>query len=140
MSKPVTIVGRRASPTTRVAIGIARSAQGAAPAKWLADRQAELLPIPYFHVVFTLPAPIAAVAFQNKSAVYAILFKTVIEAVTTLAANPRRLGARIGGLAILHTWGQARTILTFIASCPAVDFRSMALDGFVTPEQLVGCR
>jgi hypothetical protein len=59
--------------------------------------------------VFTLPAPIAAVAFQNKSAVYAILFKTVIEAVTTLAANPRRLGAKVGGLAILHTWGQALT-------------------------------
>jgi hypothetical protein len=67
------------------------------------------LPVPYFHVVFTLPAPIAAIAFQNKGAVYAILFKAVIEAVTTLAANHRRLGARIGGLAILHTWGQALT-------------------------------
>jgi hypothetical protein len=76
---------------------------------WLADRQAELSPVPYFHVVFTMPAPIAAIAFQNKGAVYAILFKTAVEAMTALAANPRRLGARIGGLAILHTWGQALT-------------------------------
>ena len=83
--------------------------QGAARAQWLADRQAELLPVPYFHVVFTLPAPIAAIAFQNKGAVYAILFKTAVEALTTLAANHRRLGARIGGLTILHTWGQALT-------------------------------
>ena len=99
---------------TRIAYNSCRNrhcpkCQGAARAQWLADRQAELLPVPYFHVVFTLPASIAAVAFQNKSAVYAILFKTVIEAVTTLAANHRRLGARIGGLASLHTWGQALT-------------------------------
>ena len=83
--------------------------QGAAREQWLKDRQAELLPVPYFHVVFTLPLPIAAIAFQNKAAVYAILFKSAIEAMTTLAANPRRLGAKIGGLAILHTWGQALT-------------------------------
>ena len=83
--------------------------QGAARAQWLADRQSELLPVPYFHVVFTLPPPIAAIAFQNKAAVYAILFKSAVEAMTTLAANPRRLGAKIGGLAILHTWGQALT-------------------------------
>jgi hypothetical protein len=73
----------------------------------LADRQAELLPVPYFHVVFTLPAPIAAIAFHNKAALYAMLFKTALEAMTALAADPRRLGARIGGLAIPHTWGQA---------------------------------
>jgi len=83
--------------------------QGAARALWLEDRQAELLPVPYFHVVFTLPPPIAAVAFQNKAAVYGMLFKSAVEAMTTLAANPRRLGAKIGGLAILHTWGQALT-------------------------------
>ena len=99
---------------TRIAYNSCRNrhcpkCQGAARAQGLADRQAELLPVPYFHVVFTLPASIAAVAFQNKSAVYAILFKTVIEAVTTLAANHRRLGARIGGLAILDTWGEALT-------------------------------
>ncbi len=96
---------------TRIAYNSCRNrhcpkCQGAARAQWLAHRQAELLPVPYFHLVFTLPAPIAAVAFQNKSAVYAMLFKTAIEAVTTLAANHRRLGARIGGLAILHTWGR----------------------------------
>ena len=68
-----------------------------------------MLPVPYFHVVFTLPPPIAAIAFQNKAAVYAILFKSAVEALTTLAADPRRLGAKIGGLAILHTWGQALT-------------------------------
>src|SRR5271168_4020985 len=63
--------------------------QGAARAQWLEDRQAELLPVPYFHVVFTLPPPIAAVAFQNKATVYGILFKSAVEAMTTLAANPR---------------------------------------------------
>src|SRR5208337_4957137 len=83
--------------------------QGATRAKWLADRQAELLSVPYFHIVFTLPPPIAAIAFHNKATVYAMLFKSAVEAMTALAANPRRLGARIGGLAILHTWGQALT-------------------------------
>jgi hypothetical protein len=83
--------------------------QGAARAQWLADRQAELLPVPYFHVVFTVPAPIGAIAFQNKAAVYAILFSAAAEAMTTLAANPRRLGAQIGFLAVLHTWGQTLT-------------------------------
>jgi hypothetical protein len=83
--------------------------QGAARAQWLAARQAELLPVPYFHVVFTLPAPIAAIAFQNKAAVYAILFAAAAEAMTTLASNPRRLGAQIGAVAVLHTWGQTLT-------------------------------
>ena len=83
--------------------------QGAARAQWLAARQAELLPVPYFHVVFTLPAPVGAVAFQNKAAVYAILFAAAAEAMMTLAANPRRLGAQIGVVAVLHTWGQALT-------------------------------
>jgi Putative transposase len=69
----------------------------------------ELLPVPYFHVVFTVPAPIGAMAFQNKAVVYAILFKAAAEALTTLAANPRRLGAEIGAVAVLHTWGQALT-------------------------------
>jgi len=83
--------------------------QGAARAQWLVDRQAELLPVPYVHVVFTMPAPIAAIAFQNKAAVYAILFSAAAQAMTTLAANPRRLGAQIGFLAVLHTWGQTLT-------------------------------
>ena len=80
--------------------------QGPARAEWLAARQADLLSVPYFHVVFTLPAPIAVIAFQNKAIVYAILFKAAAEAMSTLAANPRRLGAEIGVVAVLHTWGR----------------------------------
>src|SRR5438105_3169256 len=83
--------------------------QGPARTRWLAARARELLPVPYFHVVFTVPAPIGAMAFQNKAVVYAILFKAAAEALTTLAANPRRLGAEIGAVAVLHTWGQALT-------------------------------
>lgn len=83
--------------------------QGAAREEWLAARRAELLDVPYFHVVFTVPAPIAAIAFQNKAKVYAILFAAAARAMTELAANPRRLGADIGFLAILHTWGQTLT-------------------------------
>jgi Putative transposase/Transposase zinc-binding domain len=83
--------------------------QGLARAQWLAERQAELLPVPYFHVVFTLPAPIAEIAFQNKAAVYAILFKAASDALRVTAADPRHLGAAIGVLAVLHTWGQTLT-------------------------------
>lgn len=83
--------------------------QGPARAEWLAARQGELLPVPYFHVVFTVPAPVAVIAFQNKAIVYDILFKAAAEAMTTLAANPRRLGAKIAAIAVLHTWGQALT-------------------------------
>jgi hypothetical protein len=67
-----------------------------ARAQWLADRQAELLPVPYFHVVFTLPAPAGEIAFQNKSIVYAILFRTAAETLATIAAHPRHLGAKLG--------------------------------------------
>ena len=80
--------------------------QGPARAEWLAERQAELLPVPYFHVVFTLPAPVAEIAFQNKAAVYAILFKAAAETLRTIAADPKHLGAEIGFVAVLHTWGQ----------------------------------
>ena len=73
---------------------------------WLAARQAELLPVPYFHVVFTLPAPVAEIAFQNKQTVYAILFRAAAETLRTIAADPRHLGAEIGLLAVLHTGGQ----------------------------------
>ncbi|MCH7795615.1 MAG: IS91 family transposase [Proteobacteria bacterium] len=83
--------------------------QGAAARDWLAARQAELLPTPYFHVVFTLPAPIADIAYQNKAAVYDILFKAVAETLITIAADPKHLGARIGLTAVLHTWGSALT-------------------------------
>lgn len=99
---------------TRIAYNSCRNrhcpkCQGQARASWLAAREADLLPVPCFHLVFTLPAPIAAIAFQNKAVVYAILFKAAAEAMTTFAANPCRLGAEIGGIAVLHTWGQALT-------------------------------
>ena len=99
---------------TRIAYNSCRNrhcpkCQGVARAAWLEARQAELLPVPYFHIVFTLPPPIAAIGFQNKKAVYAMLFKAASEAMQSLAANRRRLGAKIGGLAVLHTWGQALT-------------------------------
>jgi hypothetical protein len=80
--------------------------QGQARAEWIAARQAELLPVPYFHVVFTLPAPVAEIAFQNKETVYAILFRTAAETLRTIAADPKHLGAEIGVVAVLHTWGQ----------------------------------
>lgn len=80
--------------------------QGLAQAAWLERRQADLLPVPYFHVVFTLPAPIADIAFYNKAVVYAILFKVAAEALRTIAADPKHLGADIGLIAVLHTWGQ----------------------------------
>jgi len=83
--------------------------QGAAARQWLAERGAELLPVPYYHVVFTLPAAIGAIAFQNKAAVYDLLFRSAAETLTTIAADPRHLGARIGLTAVLHTWGSALT-------------------------------
>jgi|TARA_B100001971_G_scaffold138990_1_gene128436 hypothetical protein len=83
--------------------------QGAAAKDWLAARQAELLPVAYYHVVFTLPAPIADIAHHNKAAIYAILFKAAAETLITIAADPKHLGARIGLTAVLHTWGSAMT-------------------------------
>ncbi|MDQ5841566.1 MAG: IS91 family transposase [Chloroflexota bacterium] len=80
--------------------------QGRARGAWLAARQAELLPVPYFHVVFTVPAPVAEIAFQNKQAVYAILFRTAAETLRIIGADPKHLGAEIGLVAVLHTWGQ----------------------------------
>ncbi len=81
--------------------------QGLARADWLAERQAELLPVPYFHVVFTLPAPAAGIAFHNKAVVYAILFRAAAEALREVAAGRRYRGAEVGAVAVLHTWGQA---------------------------------
>jgi hypothetical protein len=81
--------------------------QSLARAEWLAARQTELLPVPYFHVVFTLPARAAEIAFHNKATVYAILFRAAAEALRSIAADPRHLGAEIGAIAVLHTWGQA---------------------------------
>ena len=79
--------------------------QGAAAKQWLAAREAELLPVPYFHVVFTLPAPIGNIAYYNKAVVYDLLFKAAAETLTTIAADPKHLGARVGITSVLHTWG-----------------------------------
>ncbi len=99
---------------TRIAYNSCRNrhcpkCQGAAAKAWLAARQAELLPVPYYHVVFTLPAPIADIAYQNKAQVYGILFKAAAETLITIAADPKHLGARIGLTAVLHSWGSALT-------------------------------
>jgi hypothetical protein len=83
--------------------------QGTAAKQWLAEREAELLPVPYFHVVFTLPGPIADIAYQNKALIYDLLFKAAAEATLTIAADPKHLGASIGITAVLHTWGSALT-------------------------------
>jgi hypothetical protein len=83
--------------------------QGSAAHEWLAEREAELLPVPYFHLVFTLPAQIADIAYQNKGVIYDLLFKASSETMLTIAADPKHLGARIGILSVLHTWGSALT-------------------------------
>ena len=83
--------------------------QSAAARTWLAEREADLLPVGYFHVVFTLPAEVADIGFQNKAAVYDLLFKAASETMLTIAADPTHLGARIGITAVLHTWGSAMT-------------------------------
>lgn len=80
--------------------------QSLARAQWIEDRQAELLPVPYFHVVFTLPEEIAAIAYQNKAVVYSLLFAATADTLLTIAADPKRLGAQLGFFAVLHTWGQ----------------------------------
>jgi Putative transposase len=84
-------------------------AGGAAAREWLAAREAELLPVPYFHIVFSLPAQIADIAYHNKAAIYDILSKASAETLITIAADPKHLGARIGVLSVLHTWGSALT-------------------------------
>jgi hypothetical protein len=83
--------------------------QGAAARTWLAEREADLLPVGYFHVVFTLPAEVADIAFQNKATIYDLLLRAASETMLTIAADPKHLGARIGITAVLHTWGSAMT-------------------------------
>src|SRR5438552_6763 len=83
--------------------------QGAAARQWMAAREAELLPIPYFHVVFTLPSAVGDIAYQNKAVIYDLLFKASSEAMLTIAADPKHLGARIGITSVLHSWGSAMT-------------------------------
>ena len=83
--------------------------QASAAKRWLEARQANLLPVDYYHVVFTLPAPLARIAYYNKSLIYGLLFEIAAEALTTIAADPKHLGARIGVTLVLHTWGSALT-------------------------------
>ena len=80
--------------------------QSLARAAWIDARRADLLPVDYFHVVFTVPPAVAAIAYQNKAVVYGLLFRAVAETLRTIAADPRHLGAQIGFFAVLHTWGQ----------------------------------
>ena len=99
---------------TRVAYNSCRNrhcpkCQSAAAREWLAERAADLLPVEYFHVVFTLPAPVAAVAKQNKAVVYSLLFEAAAETLKTIAADPRHLGAGTAATMVLHTWGQTLT-------------------------------
>jgi hypothetical protein len=124
---------------TRIAYNSCRNrhcpkCQGAAAKEWLAEREAELLAVPYFHVVFTLPAPVADIAYHNKAEIYAILFKTAAETLITIAADPRHLGARIGLTAVLHTWGSALTHHPHLHCI--VPGGGLSLDG----ERWVSCR
>ena len=108
--------------------------QGAAAKEWLAEREAELLPVPYYHVVFTLPAAIADIAYQNKAVIYNLLFKASAGTLTTIAADPKHLGARIGVLSVLHTWGSALTHHPHVHMI--VPGGGISLDG----EEWVSCR
>ena len=108
--------------------------QGAAARQWLAEREADLVPLPYYHVVFTLPSAIGAVAWQNKAEVYGLLFKAASEAMLTIAADPKHLGARIGVTAVLHTWGSALTHHPHVHMI--VPGGGLSLDG----ERFIPCR
>src|SRR4029077_15505250 len=83
--------------------------QGSQALAWMEERKAELLAVPYFHVVFTLPARIAAIAYQNKAVIDDLLFKASSQTMLTIAADPKRLGVKIGFTSVLHTWGSAMT-------------------------------
>jgi hypothetical protein len=108
--------------------------QGAAAKQWLAAREADLLPVPYYHVVFTLPAQIADIAYQNKAVVYDLLFKASAETMLTIAADPRHLGGRIGITSVLHSWGSAMTHHPHVHMI--VPGGGISLDG----ERWVACR
>ncbi len=96
-------------PPAFAGAGYCPKCQGAAAKDWLAAREADLLPVGYFHLVFTLPAEIAPIAYQNKTVVYDLLFRAAAETLLTIAHDPRHLGARIGFTAVLHSWGSAMT-------------------------------
>jgi Putative transposase/Transposase zinc-binding domain len=108
--------------------------QGAAAREWLAEREAELLPVPYFHIVFTLPAAIGDIAYTNKAVIYDLLFKASSETLLTIAADPKHLGAKIGVTSVLHTWGSAMTHHPHVHMI--VPGGGLALDG----QRWIACR
>ncbi len=108
--------------------------QSSAAQRWLDARQADLLPVDYYHVVFTLPAPISAIAYTNKELVYGLLFDLAAETLRTIAADPKHLGARIGVTLVLHTWGSALTHHPHVHGI--VPGGGLALDG----DRWIGCR
>jgi len=108
--------------------------QASAARRWLEARQADLLPVDYYHVVFTLPAPIRDIAWYNKAVVYGLLFKAAAETLCTIAADPKHLGARVGATLVLHTWGSAMTHHPHVHGI--VPGGGLSLDG----ERWVACR
>jgi hypothetical protein len=108
--------------------------QSSAAQRWLDARQADLLPVDYYHVVFTLPAPISAIAYTNKELVYGLLFDLAAETLRTIAADPKHLGARIGVTLVLHTWGSALTHHPHVHGI--VPGGGLALDG----DRWIGCK
>jgi hypothetical protein len=108
--------------------------QSTAAQRWLDARQADLLPVEYYHVVFTLPAPIADIAYTNKAVIYGLLFDVAAEVLQTIAADPKHLGARIGATLVLHTWGSALTHHSHVHGI--VPGGGLSLDG----KQWVACR
>jgi hypothetical protein len=108
--------------------------QASAARRWLEARQADLLPVDYYHVVFTLPAPISDIAYYNKAVVYGILFQAAAETLCTIATDPKHLGARIGATLVLHTWGSAMTHHPHVHGI--VPGGGLSLDG----ERWVACR
>jgi hypothetical protein len=124
---------------TRIAYNSCRNrhcpkCQASAARRWLEARQADLLPVDYYHVVFTLPAPISDIAYYNKTVLYSLLFQTAAETLCTIAADPKHLGARIGATLVLHTWGSAMTHHPHVHGI--IPGGGLSLDG----ERWVACR
>ena len=109
MSRAAKTAHTSTSPITHAAIVTAPKCQAGAAKTWLAAREAELLPVRYFHLVFTLPKPIANIAHQNKREIYNLLMRASADTVIKIAADPKHLGARAGMISVLHTWGSAMT-------------------------------
>ena len=129
----------RACDHTQIAYNSCRNrhcpkCQASAARRWLEARQADLLPVDYYHLVFTLPAPISDIAYYNKSVVYGLLFKAAAETLCTIARDPKHLGARVGATLVLHTWGSAMTHHPHVHGI--VPGGGLSLDG----ERWVACR